>query len=258
MLIKSLCYARYYLVLFGCLTPQIKWMLRPFLWKNINRIWVIRRYVNERINAWPSRNLANRTCSKNSRWYALPLRRYRWQLRDGCSALRLLNGTFAELPPFSRYNISLFSSRNNRGSRSRGKLKYTNARQRSIRFTSVFALAARLIAADFNGDLNGRDFLSNSQRVQFIPMLWLISNVCRSIKEPVKVIVASGYLVGGCYNAIWFISVWIYGWYYVRLTDYIRIDVSLVQTLFPQYLSFFFLLIYIVKPWYYGVHEKKA
>lgn len=158
-------------------------------------------------------------------------------------------------------HISLFSSRNNRGSRSRGKLKYTNARQRSIRFTSVFALAARLIAADFNGDLNARDFLSISQRVQFIPMLWLISNVCCSIKEPVKVIVASGYLVGGCYNVMWFISVWIYGWYYVRLTDYTRIDVSLVQTLFPQYLSFFLLLIYIVKPWslwYYGVHEKKA
>lgn len=99
-------------------------------------------------------------------------------------------------------NISLFSSRNNRGSQSRGKLKYTNARQRSIRFTSVCALNARLIAADFNGDLNARDFLSNSHRVQFIPMLWLISNVCRSIKEPVKVIVANGYLVGGCYNVM--------------------------------------------------------
>lgn len=179
-----------------------------------------------------------------------------------CAMAAQLFGFWMEHSPNYRHSrdihISLFSSRDNRGSRSRGKLKYTNARQRSIRFTSVFALAARLIAADFNGDLNGRDFLSNSQRVQFIPMLWLISNVCRSIKEPVKVIVASGYLVGGCYNAMWFISVWIYGWYYVRLTDYIRIDVSLVQTLFPQYLSFFFLLIYIVKPWYYGVHEKKA
>lgn len=179
-----------------------------------------------------------------------------------CAMAAQLFGFWMEHSPNYRHSrdihISLFSSRNNRGSRSRGKLKYTNARQRSIRFTSVFALAARLIAADFNEDLNARDFLSNSQRVQFIPMLWLISNVCRSIKEPVKVIVASGYLVGGCYNAMWFISVWIYGWYYVRLTDYIRIDVSLVQTLFPQYLSFFFLLIYIVKLWYYGVHEKKA
>lgn len=191
-----------------------------------------------------------------------------------CAMAAQLFGFWMEHSPNYRHSrdihISLFSSRNNRGWQSRGKLKYTNARQRSIHFTSVFALAARLITADFNGDLNARDFLSNSQRVQFIPMLWLISNVCRSIKEPVKVIVASGYLVGGCYNVMWFISVWIYGWYYVRLTDYIRIDVSLVQTyysrnifLFSFFLSFFsfFFLIYIVKLWslwYYGVHEKKA
>lgn len=167
-----------------------------------------------------------------------------------CAMAAQLFGFWMEHSPNYRHSrdihISLFSSRNNRGWQSRGKLKYTNARQRSIHFTSVFALAARLITADFNGDLNARDFLSNSQRVQFIPMLWLISNVCRSIKEPVKVIVASGYLVGGCYNVMWFISVWIYGWYYVRLTDYIRIDVSLVQTyysrnifLFSFFLSFF-------------------
>lgn len=167
-----------------------------------------------------------------------------------CAMAAQLFGFWMEHSPNYRHSrdihISLFSSRNNRGWQSRGKLKYTNARQRSIHFTSVFALAARLITADFNGDLNARDFLSNSQRVQFIPMLWLISNVCRSIKEPVKVIVASGYLVGGCYNVMWFISVWIYGWYYVRLTDYTRIDVSLVQTyysrnifLFSFFLSFF-------------------
>lgn len=98
-----------------------------------------------------------------------------------CAMAAQLFGFWMEHSPNYRHSrdihISLFSSRNNRGSQSRSKLKYTNARQRSIRFTSVFALAARLIAADFNGDLNGRDFLSNSQRVQFIPMLWLISNV---------------------------------------------------------------------------------